>query len=200
MEANFRSASFASLPGATKYGLTDALVREGPIRSFAKPIHNENLWFLSAGSLSADSANVFSGDRIKSRFDELRREFDYLVVDGPSLTENADATALGRLTDGLVVVLEADSIRKEMALRVMENLRAAQIQCRRGCEPPYGRHARGVLQDRDKPVDLSPRATASAGSLDLKRWSFSACCWTAAGSAHEAACGNLTKLMESHNE
>jgi Mrp family chromosome partitioning ATPase len=39
-----------------------------------------------------------------------------------------DATALGRLADGLVLVLEANSTRKEAALSVIENLRAAQIQ------------------------------------------------------------------------
>jgi Mrp family chromosome partitioning ATPase len=64
---------------------------------------------------------------MKARFDELRSEFDYLLVDTPSLTRYADATALGRLTDGLVVVLQANSTRKETALRVMEDLRAAQI-------------------------------------------------------------------------
>jgi Mrp family chromosome partitioning ATPase len=88
----------------------------------------ENVWLLSCGSLTTDSADLLNGDRLRVRFEELRNEFDYLLVDAPSLTRYADATALGRLTDGLVLVLEANSTRKEAALRVMENLRAAQIQ------------------------------------------------------------------------
>ena len=128
VEANFRSPSLLSLPGtANHHGLTDALLQEGPIRSFARPLQTDNVWLLSCGLLTADSPNLLNGDRMRARFDELRNEFDYLLVDAPSLTRYADATALGRLTDGLVLVLEANSTRKEAALRVTENLRAAQI-------------------------------------------------------------------------
>jgi hypothetical protein len=38
------------------------------------------------------------------------------------------ATALGRLTDGWCSFVEANSTRKEAVLRVIEDLRAAQIQ------------------------------------------------------------------------
>jgi Mrp family chromosome partitioning ATPase len=129
VEANFRSPSLPGLLGMTNhYGLTDALLREGPIRSFARPLQSDNIWLLSCGSLTPDSSNLLNGDRISARFDELRKEFDYVLVDAPSLSRYADATALGRFTDGLVLVLEANSTRKETALRVMENLHAAQIQ------------------------------------------------------------------------
>lgn len=129
VEANFRSPSLPGLLGITNhYGLTDSLLKEGPVRSFARPLQTGDVWLLSCGSLTADSPNLLNSDRIKARFDELRKEFDYVLVDAPSLTRYADATSLGRLADGLVLVLEANSTRKEAALRVMENLRAAQIQ------------------------------------------------------------------------
>jgi Mrp family chromosome partitioning ATPase len=128
VEANFRSPSLPGLLGTTNhYGLTDALLHEGPIRSFARPLDAGNIWFLSCGSLAADSPNLLSSDRIKTRFDELRREFDYVLVDVPCLARYADATVLGRVTDGVVLVLEANATRKESALTVAENLRAAQI-------------------------------------------------------------------------
>ena len=129
VEANLRSPSLPGMLGTTNHhGLTDALVREGPIRAFARPLEGDNIWFLSCGSLSSDSPNFLNSDRLKTRFEELRAEFDYLLVDAPSLSRYADATALGRLTDGLVLVLEANSTRKEAALMVMESLHAAQIK------------------------------------------------------------------------
>ena len=129
VEANFRSPSLTGLLGTTNhYGLTDALLEEGPIRSFAMPLPTENVWLLSCGLLTPDSPNLLSSDRMSARFDELRKEFDYVLVVAPSLTRYPDATALGRLTDGFVLVLEANTTRKETALMVIENLRAAQIQ------------------------------------------------------------------------
>jgi Mrp family chromosome partitioning ATPase len=128
VDANFRSPSLPRLLGTTNgYGLTNALLQNGPVRSFARPLRMDNAWLLSCGSLGPGSLNLLNSQSMKARFDELRMQFDYLLIDAPSLSKYADATALGRLTDGLVLVLEANSTRKETALNVMENLRAAQI-------------------------------------------------------------------------
>ena len=82
---------------------------------------------LSSGSLKKDSPSFLNSDRMKERLAELRREFDYLLIDAPPLNAYADAMALGRLVDGVVLVLEANATRREAALQVTESLRAAKI-------------------------------------------------------------------------
>jgi Mrp family chromosome partitioning ATPase len=49
-------------------------------------------------------------------------------MDAPPLTRYADALTLGQLSDGLVLVLEASSTRREAAIKVSENLRASHVQ------------------------------------------------------------------------
>jgi Mrp family chromosome partitioning ATPase len=44
------------------------------------------------------------------------------------LTRYSDAIALGKVADGLALVLEANSTRREAAARASENLRAAEIR------------------------------------------------------------------------
>jgi capsular exopolysaccharide synthesis family protein len=128
LEANLRSPALPGLFGTTNhYGLTDALLQEGPIRSFAKPLRGDNLWLLSSGSLAPDSAKLLNSDRLKIRFAELRKEFDYVLIDAPPLTRYADAVGFGQMTDGFVLILEANVTRREAALRVSENLRASGI-------------------------------------------------------------------------
>jgi succinoglycan biosynthesis transport protein ExoP len=58
----------------------------------------------------------------------LREEFDHVLIDAPPLSQYADAISLGQLTDGLVLVLEANSTRRESAIKVMENVRRSNIQ------------------------------------------------------------------------
>jgi Mrp family chromosome partitioning ATPase len=129
VEANFRSPSLPELFGTTNhFGLTDALVGEGPIRSFAKPVPKGSLWLLSSGAPVADSQGLLSSSRMKGRFQELQSEFDFVIVDAPPLARYADAVALGRMADGLVLVLEANSTRREAALRISDHLRANQIR------------------------------------------------------------------------
>jgi len=71
---------------------------------------------------------LLNSEQMKARVMELRKEFDYVIVDVPALNESADAIALGQQVDGLVVVLEANSTRREAASKVVENLRAAKIR------------------------------------------------------------------------
>jgi Mrp family chromosome partitioning ATPase len=114
VEANFRSPALPKLFGTTNHhGLTDALLHDGPIRSFAKPTGHEMLWLLSSGALAADSPKLLSSGQLKTRLAELREEFDFVIIDAPPLTRYADAIALGQVSDGLILVLEADSTRKK---------------------------------------------------------------------------------------
>ena len=129
VEANFRSPALPTMLGTTNYhGLTDALLEQGPIRSFIKPVCNESLWLLSSGPLAADSPNLLTSERMKALSAELRKEFDFVIVDTPPLTRYADAIVLGQLSDGIVLVLEANSTRREAALAAAESLRSSGIK------------------------------------------------------------------------
>ena len=129
VEANFRSPSLPQFFDVPNHrGLTDSLLLDGPVQSFAKRLRPDNLWLLSAGSLVADSINLLHSDTLKRRLGELREQFDYLLIDVPALNRYADATALARIADGLVLVLEANSTRRESALKGVESLRATQVR------------------------------------------------------------------------
>ena len=129
VEANFRSPALPALFGTTNhYGLTDALLQEGPIHSFAKRIPGDNLWLLSGGSTTADSPSLLSLESLKRRIAELRTEFEFVIIDAPPLTKYADAISLGQLTDGLVLVLEANCTRRDTALAAVESLRSSGIK------------------------------------------------------------------------
>jgi receptor protein-tyrosine kinase len=128
VEANFRSPALPEFFGTTNHrGLTDALLWEGPIQSFAKPAGADNLWLLPCGKLSADSPNLLSSEAMKARLAELRSKFCFVVIDAPPLTLYADAIAIGQVTDGLVLILEANSTRRETAQEAVGNLRSAQV-------------------------------------------------------------------------
>ena len=129
VDANFRTPPLAGIfAQSNHYGLADALRQEAAIRSFAKQGDRDNLWLLSSGAQGGDSLGLLNGDRLKERLAELRREFSFVLIDAPPLNVYADALVVGRLVDGVVLVLEANSTRREVALRVSQKLRAAKIR------------------------------------------------------------------------
>jgi protein-tyrosine kinase len=129
VEANFRSPALPGLFGTTNHhGLTDALMGKEPIRSYAKSVGSDKLSLLSTGALAEDSANLLTTERIKARLAELRAEFTFVIIDAPPLSRYADALAIGQLTDGIVVILKAESTRKEAARTAVSTLRAARVE------------------------------------------------------------------------
>jgi polysaccharide biosynthesis transport protein len=129
VEADFRTPSLPNFFGVPNHrGLADALTKEGNIRSYTTQLHPPNLWLLSAGAVTTRSSALLNSECIKLRLQELKAEFDHVVIDAPALNLYADAVAMGRIVDGVVVVLQADSTRRESALKALESLRAANIE------------------------------------------------------------------------
>src|ERR1700730_1603370 len=91
LEGNFRAPHLPQVLGVNNHhGLADALRQEGAIRDFAKRIGPNDFWLVSSGSLVQDSLDLLNGARLKERVSELRREFDYLLIDAPPLSAYAD--------------------------------------------------------------------------------------------------------------
>jgi Mrp family chromosome partitioning ATPase len=121
VEANFHSPALPGIPGTTNYrGLSDALREPGNITSFAKPVSRHGLWMLSSGPIAADAANLLNSERMTTRSADLRKAFDFVIVDAPPLAHYPEATALGRLSDGVVLGLEAGSTRRNAARKAVE--------------------------------------------------------------------------------
>lgn len=128
IDANLRTPSLPEFLGTPNHrGLVTSLLEDGEIRSFTKQLEPSNLWLLSAGTVDPSSPSLLNSDRLKARVQELRKEFDYILIDSPALNLYADALALGGIAEGLVVVLQADSTRRESALKGLQTLREARI-------------------------------------------------------------------------
>jgi Mrp family chromosome partitioning ATPase len=129
VDANLRNPGLNPQFGAENvYGLTDALRKREPIRSFAQPLSSPRLWLVSAGSPAEDGQSLLSSDRMRLRMTELRTEFDYVLIDTPAISSSNDSTVLGAATDGLVLVLKANSSRRESARGTIHDLRAAKVR------------------------------------------------------------------------
>src|SRR5580704_5711093 len=129
VDANLRSPGLPGIFGTTNHwGLTDALRQAGPIKSFVKPLGVRNISLLSGGSVRTDAPSLLTSDALRKRFAELRDEFDFVLVDAAPLSRYGDAISLGQVTDGFVLVLEANATRREVAQMAADSLKAANVR------------------------------------------------------------------------
>jgi len=128
IDANFLAPALdRQFPGENRPGLAEALTRLDPIRTFARAC-SRNLWLIGAGAMDATSASLLSSDRMRLRITELRKEFDYVLIDTAAMAVSHDAIGIGALADGVVLVLKANSSRRETARQAVDNLQAGKAK------------------------------------------------------------------------
>jgi Mrp family chromosome partitioning ATPase len=97
----------------------------GAVRASPLQLHR-NLWVLPAG-VWRNEAGVATLPWMRRRLGELRGEFDYAVIHAPPAGGSGGTEMLARLTDGLVLVLEAHRTRRVLARVIQQKLQAAQV-------------------------------------------------------------------------
>ena len=122
-------------------GLLQAVTRPGPIRQFIRPTETANLWLLPSGGPVVETHQVFLSENMKRRFAELAKEFDFVLVDTPAIKSSVDASLIGQLTDGAVLVVAAEETRKNTAEDARRAFETANI-------PIFG----AVLNKRTYPI------------------------------------------------
>jgi hypothetical protein len=85
-----------------------------------------NLWRVPGFGLREWGEDSGTGRYWVSCLAELRNEFEYAVIHGPVAGISSEAALLGQLTDGIILVLGAQSTRKATARKIKETLEAAQ--------------------------------------------------------------------------
>ena len=109
------------------HGLSDALTGAGPVREYARRL-SRNLWLLSCGSSAEAGVTMLGSDRMRARLAELHNAFDYVLIDAAPLNGCNDAIVLGGLTDGVVLMLKANSSRREIARKALNDLQHANVR------------------------------------------------------------------------
>jgi polysaccharide biosynthesis transport protein len=97
-------------------GLSDILMGRRDLASVITQTDVENLFVVSAGPIPPNPAELLAGSRMRELFQELREQFDFVLVDSPPIVPVTDPTVLAPFADAvLLVVRSAQSHRRELS-------------------------------------------------------------------------------------
>lgn len=88
---------------------------------------SDNLWSVSVSELVENKQLTLSSASLRTLLTELRCEFQYAVVHAPPAGLYTEATLLGQVCDGVVLVLHAHQTRRAAARKVRNLLQAANV-------------------------------------------------------------------------
>jgi capsular exopolysaccharide synthesis family protein len=103
-------------------GLSEVLAGEATLADTIVRLEPSGLHLLPGGSTRDTVAEILSGPKFSAVLAELRRMFDYIIIDAPPLGIFTDATVLINRADSALVVVRSGKTRFAALDRVLEPL------------------------------------------------------------------------------
>lgn len=128
VDTNFQSPSLHQHFGVENtLGLAEAALESAPLPTFLQKVSDSGLWLMPCGHSASQLTFSAITDGVRGRMTELRAKFRYVVIHAGPVRLETCAMQISRWTDGVVIVLEANSTRRDAAKRIKETLLAANI-------------------------------------------------------------------------
>ena len=117
-----------SFAKSNQVGLTNLIIGRGDDGELIQNTVVENLDILASGPIPPNPSELLGRPRIQEILDELLETYDRIVIDSPPLGAVTDAAVLGRITDGVILVVHAGRTRRKLIERALEQLRNINVR------------------------------------------------------------------------
>jgi capsular exopolysaccharide synthesis family protein len=105
VDADMRNPSQHHLWGiVNSVGLSNVVVDQNELRQAVKPI-TSNLSILTAGVMPPNPLAIIDSESMTAFLETVSGDYDYILFDSPPLAGTADAAVLGKMTDGVLMVV-----------------------------------------------------------------------------------------------
>jgi capsular exopolysaccharide synthesis family protein len=107
-------------------GMVEVLVGEGEIDDVLQKTSVNNLYLIPRGSNPPNPAELLDSDKMRECLNALKQRFEYVIFDSPPVGSVVDASILGGLVDGTVLIVETGKFDARIIQRTREQLEKAR--------------------------------------------------------------------------
>ncbi|MBX7372886.1 CpsD/CapB family tyrosine-protein kinase [Clostridium chauvoei] len=93
-------------------GLSDVLIGKERLSNTLKR-HGENLLILPSGKIPPNPSEMLSSKAMSNLLEELKEDFDYIIIDTPPIQAVTDSQILSTKVDGTLLVIRAKETKRE---------------------------------------------------------------------------------------
>lgn len=104
-------------------GLSDLLISRSNLNEIMRKTEFKNLTIIPSGSDISKKLDVFETERLQNLIGSLKKEFDYVIVDGQSVSGSSDVSIISKYFDGVVFVVECEKTRWEVLQQSKEKIK-----------------------------------------------------------------------------
>ncbi|MEE4197979.1 MAG: polysaccharide biosynthesis tyrosine autokinase [Bacteroidales bacterium] len=88
----------------------------------------KNLWTIPSGPIPPNPSELIASEKTNQLFDELRKKFDYIIIDTPPIGIVADALMLENYSDINLFIIRHNYTKKRILSNLLNNLNTKKIK------------------------------------------------------------------------
>jgi capsular exopolysaccharide synthesis family protein len=101
------------LAAINRDGLASVLSGLMPLDAALQPTQIENLDFLGSGDIPNNPSELLGSPEMTRTLEDLRRNYDHIIIDSPPVMVVSDALILSELADGVALVVDCGATSKQ---------------------------------------------------------------------------------------
>ncbi|WP_254358606.1 polysaccharide biosynthesis tyrosine autokinase [Mycolicibacterium peregrinum] len=146
VDADLRNPQIgSSLDIGDSNGLATVLTGGAPLREALQDTRFPRLSALTAGAVPSNPTMLLASQAAREVFGELGRQFDYVVIDSPSL-QTTDAAILAGSSQGVLMIVRSGRTKRQQLAKAMSTLERAGAPVLGAVLTMSGRRRRGSRQ------------------------------------------------------
>lgn len=107
-----------------RQGLTELLRGTCPIDRAIRKTSANDVWILGAGELPQNPSELLGSERMRTLIAQFKQRFSYILFDTPEALTISDASLLGALADGVLLVVRLGSTPRHFVEQTNHKLEA----------------------------------------------------------------------------
>nr|WP_241725801.1 polysaccharide biosynthesis tyrosine autokinase [Dietzia sp. DQ11-38-2] len=129
IEADLRRplvVQYMSMPD--KVGLTNILSGQANFADVVQATRHAGVELLACGPLPPNPSELLASDTARLLFEDLRRRYDYVIIDSPPLLPVTDGALIAQISDGALLVVRTHRTTTDQVAQAVDNLKKADAK------------------------------------------------------------------------
>ncbi len=123
IDADMRRGRLAKYLGVDQpAGLSEVLVGQAEANQVMFNVDIDNLTFMTSGAVPHNPVELLDSDVMAGLIENLKKQFDHIIIDTPPIISVTDAGIVGAQADGVLMVIQAGRTQRGIVRRAIELL------------------------------------------------------------------------------
>lgn len=107
---------------SNRWGLSSVLSQQCTVQEAVQMSHIPNLDVLTSGVIPPNPAEMLGSKRMSELIEQLRKEYDMILIDTPPLLAVTDAQVVATKSDGAIMVVDQGKVKRDIGKKAIQQL------------------------------------------------------------------------------